>query len=526
MDRYKALELEKELVGQSIDGFVVNKFINNGKSAAVFEAIKGHNSYALKVFDNELIERFGHEIQTKRIEQEISLKGHSISNLVQIFEGGNVKAGDQQYYFIVMEYIDGKNLYEYIQTETYDEGFVIKVLANLHKTTEQLLVEKGIAHRDIKPENIMITAQGDAIIMDLGVLKFVGAKSFSDEEEKSFVGTLRYAAPEFLLRTELDSTEGWRALNYYQIGATMHDLIMKKELFQEVTPYTNLVIAIKDDMPSVSNTNYSFELLQLTRDLLSKDWKTRLELVTQRRIDTVLENKKNGTTIKTNLDGLLKVKFRNQAKFDEIEKLYRTRQELRQRRDEIGQRLFVEFDKCLMLMQTEGVCKSIMKSNGFLFDTDRNQNDILVQNYLYQFTGDLNMGFPKNFYVLSRISNDDKQNSEIDIWGIWPTGFTKASISNPIELFKNLAKEKQHHNRNNAVKTINTITIYKGIVDFDESFSEYLSNQVINFFTKSLKAVENIVDEEVKWQEHIAKSNQRVMTRISHGNKNVIIDRL
>ena len=256
MDKLKSLELEKQIKGQSIGGYKVLNLINNGKSAAVFKVAKDNELFALKIFDNDLVERFGHEIQTKRIKQEIALKNHSIVNLVKIFEGGNTDLDGQRYYFIVMELISGTNLMEYIKKNECDQYFAIKVLEKLTETTEQLLTQKGIVHRDIKPENIMVNDEKKIILMDLGVLKLVGAKSFSDEEEKSFVGTLRYAPPEFLLRTEIDSQDGWRAINFYQIGATLHDIIMKKELFFDKTPYSNLVIAIKDDIPQISNTSF------------------------------------------------------------------------------------------------------------------------------------------------------------------------------------------------------------------------------------------------------------------------------
>ena len=527
MDRYKALELEKEIKGTKLNGFEVIEFINNGKSAAVFKAKRGNYFYALKVFDNDLIERFGHEIQTKRIEQEISLKGHQIDNLVKIFEGGNVEVENLTYYFIIMEFIEGKNLKDFIQSEDYDEKFIIKILSKLYFTTEQLLKEKQIAHRDIKPENIIISNEREIVLMDLGVLKFVGTKSFSDEEEKSFVGTLRYAAPEFLMRTEKDSTEGWSALNLYQIGATIHDLIMKKELFEEKTPYSNLVIAIKDDMPKISNTSYSFELLQLTRDMLSKDWQSRLDLVGEDRISKIA--KQDGyseDSVESELDKLFKLRINNQARFDEIEKLQRTKQELRERQKEVGQKLASEMNKCFDYIKKNGVCQQVSKSKNFWFDSDKRNTDILVQNYLYEISGDLKMGFPKKFYTLVRLSNDEKFNSEIDIWGIWPTGFTKVSLTNPLELFKNLAKESQRFNRHKAYHNIDTINIYKGIIDFDEPLSNHLNSQVIKFLTKALKAVEKIVDEEIKWKEDIVKSNQRIMSRISHGQHNIIIDRL
>lgn len=330
MDKVRAIELEKELKGTVLSGYEVIELINNGKSAAVFKAKKDYNFFALKIFDNELIERFGHEIQTKRIEQEISLKNHTIDNLVKIYEGGNTVVGSQTYFYIVMELINGVNLKQYIEANTYGQDFILKVLDKLTVTTDQLLSQKQIAHRDIKPENIMIDDAGNIILMDLGVLKLIGAISFSDDEEKSFVGTLRYAAPEFLLRTEEDSASGWKAVNIYQIGATLHDLIMKKELFNDKKPYTNLVISIKEDTPKISNTDYAFELLQLTRDMMTKDWKKRLELITETRLKkTINLNETLENPLEQGIEDILKKRLQKQAKFDEIEKLRRTNDEKR-----------------------------------------------------------------------------------------------------------------------------------------------------------------------------------------------------
>ena len=91
MDKIKAKKLETLIAGQTIAGYTIERLVNNGKSAAVFKACKDGKLYAFKIFDNDLIERFGHEIQQKRIDKEIGLKGHVINNLVKIFDGGNTK---------------------------------------------------------------------------------------------------------------------------------------------------------------------------------------------------------------------------------------------------------------------------------------------------------------------------------------------------------------------------------------------------------------------------------------------------
>jgi serine/threonine protein kinase len=533
MDKLKSLELEKQIKGQNIGDFKVLKLINNGKSAAVFKAEKNDEHYALKIFDNELVERFGHEIQTKRIEQEIALKNHSIDNLVKIYEGGNTDLNGQTYYFLVMELISGSNLMDYINQNECGQNFAIKVLENLTETTEQLLSVKGIAHRDIKPENIMVSDEDKIILMDLGVLKLVGAKSFSDEEEKSFVGTLRYAPPEFLLRTEVDTQEGWRAINLYQIGAVLHDIIMQKELFIEKTPYTNLVIAIKEDTPQISNTLFPFKLLQLTRDMMTKDWKKRLQLSSVDRIEDVIKSKLSKTDdFEESIEEILKMRIGHQASFDEIEKLQRTKAELSKKREDFAKDLGQLIEDCILEIKEKSVFTDFKKSKNFRFSNDRN-NEKLIQNYLYEIQGNLKMGFPSNLYIFFRIINTDDYYTEIETLAVFPSVFAKANVSSPENLFRELDKtSRQIGNMTNSFgqPAINfnfkTINIFNGIAQIDSSFKNHLKLNIVKLIMKSLKMVETKVEKTIEQQKLVAESKKSINFGVTTGGNGIVIDSL
>jgi serine/threonine protein kinase len=516
MNKYKAQELEKEIKGIELNGFEIIDLINNGKSAAVFRAQKNCNFFAFKVFDNELIERFGHEIQTKRIEQEIALKGHKIDGLVEIFDGGKASFGGQDYYYLVMEYIEGKNLTQFIQTESYDLEFTFKVLSSLITTTEQLLNQKQIAHRDIKPENIMVRDDGKIILMDLGVLKLIGAKSFSDEEEKSFVGTLRYAAPEFLMREEEDSVNGWRALNLYQIGATLHDLVVKKELFWDKTPYSNLVIAIKDDLPPIDNKNYPFYFQQLIRDMLSKNWSKRLELLPPDRIQEVLNPSSKSDSLNKSIDDVLKKRMGHQAKFDELEKLRRTNEEIRNKQKEVAGKINNAVEQSFIFLKDKGVYISYKKSNNFNFARDRKNDNLIIQNYLYELEGDLKLGFIRNLSVLVHISNDDLNYSEISIWGIFPSAFHNVKVEHPIGLFQALFEDRPRQIALNTPRAnsfnqppvpfdFTTVNIFKGVIDFGDSFNEFLTIGILGLISKALDIVQDAVTKKLEYYEALAK---------------------
>ncbi len=246
MDSVKAQELELSLRKRSINGWEVAGLIDFGKSAAVFKAINGDNIAALKVFDDELIKKYGDEKQIARIERELSLIGKHHDNMVPILGGGF--DDETQNHFLLMEFVDGPDLGACLEEVPSEKiPALIMQLASAARFLEQL----DLCHRDIKPENIVLTDNFDRLILlDFGVLRPVGEPGLTDHDElRSFVGTLQYSSPEFLLRKEEDSMEGWRALTFYQIGGVLHDLIMKKPLFQEFAePYAALVNAVQQQV--------------------------------------------------------------------------------------------------------------------------------------------------------------------------------------------------------------------------------------------------------------------------------------
>ena len=514
MDKAKSLLLQEELINKSVNGYEVIELLNNGKSAAVFKARKNYNDYALKIFDNELVERFGHEIQIKRIKQEIGLKNHTINNLVKIYEGGQTIVEGNTYYFIVMELISGINLKDYINTNTYNQDFVLKVLWTLNNTTSQLLQEKNIVHRDIKPENMMIDDDGEIILMDLGVLKFVGARSFSDNEEKSFVGTLRYAAPEFLIREEIDSIDGWTSLNLYQIGATLHDMIMKAELFNDKVPYTNLVIAIMYDIPVISNFDYSYNLQQLVRDMLIKDWKKRIELVNYDRILKVCSKELTQTSYQNSVDEIFKNRLKFEASYDEIEKLKKSEKELINKRDKIGEELKTIIYKIFKNIGKSGICTSISEYDSFLFSNDYNKSNECIQNFSFKLYGDLKMGFPKEVNILVRVISNTDNYVEISCLGmIIPDNWTGIHIPVVNQYF---SLDKESRLLKNSIDrfgppiinfSFDTKSIFKGVPEFDDTFSEQISVGILDVISKMLEKVGSVVESRLEEQKKSLGSN-------------------
>jgi eukaryotic-like serine/threonine-protein kinase len=118
-----------------------------------------------------------------------------------------------------------------------------------------------------------------AVLLDLGVLKPFGVTGLTDNEQKQFVGTLQYSPPEFLIRVEDDSAEGWRAVTFYQLGAVLHDLIMKRPIFaDQADPYGLLARAVERVVPRIDSREVPADLVVLAASCLQKDPKLRLDL--------------------------------------------------------------------------------------------------------------------------------------------------------------------------------------------------------------------------------------------------------
>lgn len=277
MYEQRALELLDQLRGRAVSRWHVEALIHYGKSAAVFRAHDTHRTAALKIFDPELVARYGELTQLTRIQRELSLRGRQHPNLVEIYDGG--RCPSTNHHFLVMQHLAGQPLSAHI--DTLQRARIPTVLHQV-ASAAKFLEDHQLVHRDIKPDNIVVHPQtGDATLLDLGVLRPINAQSTvtDDADVHHFVGTLQYSPPEFLLREEADTLEGWRAVTFYQLGAVLHDLLERRPIFADSRdPYARLVNAVQHASPIFASTDL-LDLVHLARNCLVKSPDTRLQLV-------------------------------------------------------------------------------------------------------------------------------------------------------------------------------------------------------------------------------------------------------
>jgi len=175
------------------------------------------------VTDEDFIRRFRREAQ--------SAASLSHPNIVSIYDVG--KDGDTEY--IVMEYVEGRNLKEIIREyaplstdQSINLGLQITAaIQNAH--------EHHIIHRDIKPHNILVTTDGHAKVTDFGIARAVSSATVTHTGD--IIGSVHYLSPE--QAKGLPSNE---QSDIYSLGIVLYELITGKVPYDGETPIT---IALK-----------------------------------------------------------------------------------------------------------------------------------------------------------------------------------------------------------------------------------------------------------------------------------------
>ncbi|MHC4737857.1 MAG: protein kinase domain-containing protein [Planctomycetota bacterium] len=133
-----------------------------------------------------------------RFEREVDLAANlRHPNIVTIYDSGIAQG---QYYF-AMEYIDGKPLDEYVQSEKLSLRRTMEVFSKVCSAVAYAH-QRGVMHRDLKPGNILVDADGEPHILDFGLAKLVDASEQATPEAVmtsipgKVIGTLAFMSPE------------------------------------------------------------------------------------------------------------------------------------------------------------------------------------------------------------------------------------------------------------------------------------------------------------------------------------------
>ena len=258
-------------------GWAVRGELGKGGTAPVFEVDSPDGRRALKIYNQKFSAGKYREIEKRRIDKQLELRGHTCSSLVQVFEGGVY----EERLFLLMERAPGRELEKRLGEVPRDK---IRLIVDQIARAVEFLRTKGLCHRDIKAANIFVSEDfNQAILLDISVIRDiydpVGVGTDHDGQ-LPVVATARYAPPEYLFRLEDHSPRLWHALNIYQLGALLHDLIMREPLFESEYKESfenryRFAWTVATKTPIIHAVDIDQDLLFKAARALDKDWKRR-----------------------------------------------------------------------------------------------------------------------------------------------------------------------------------------------------------------------------------------------------------
>ena len=201
--------------GKKLDGrYEIRELIGVGGMANVYRCYDTIDAreVAIKILKDEFLDNEDFIRRFKNESKAIAVLNHP--NIVRVYD---VSFGDMIQY-IVMEYIDGITLKEYI-----DMQGVLDWKETVHLTTQVLKAlqhahENGIVHRDIKPHNIMLLQDGSIKVTDFGIARFSSNATGTMTEQA--IGSVHYIAPE---QARGDKTDG--KTDIYSVGVMMYEML-------------------------------------------------------------------------------------------------------------------------------------------------------------------------------------------------------------------------------------------------------------------------------------------------------------
>lgn len=223
-------------IGKKLDGrYEITELIGIGGMADVYKAvdIMENRVVAVKILKPEFSEN---EEFLKRFRNEskaIAVLSHP--NIVKIYDVGF----NDDIQFIVMEYIDGITLKEFIEQQG-----ALRWKDALHFITQILRAlqhahDRGIIHRDIKPQNIMLFADGTIKVMDFGIARFsrVDGKTMSEKT----IGSVHYISPE---QARGDYTD--ERSDIYSVGVMLYEMLTGRKMFDGENPVSIALMHMQD----------------------------------------------------------------------------------------------------------------------------------------------------------------------------------------------------------------------------------------------------------------------------------------
>jgi serine/threonine-protein kinase len=259
-------ELGRTLEGQQLDHVVLEEFVGGGGMGAVFRAWDTdlHRTVAVKVLSN-------YQTDDSETERRFQMEGRSAArldhpNIARVHYVGQ----DLGVRYIVFEYIEGTNVRDLVTTAgplTASDAlnYTLQIAGAL---AHAFLRE--VVHRDIKPSNILITPDGLAKLVDMGLARYEapGRGEHDETETGVTLGTFDYIAPEQAKNPRDADVKS----DIYSLGCTLFFMLTGRPPFPHGTALQKVLAHAGDAAPDVREfrPDVSGELAEILAKMLAK----------------------------------------------------------------------------------------------------------------------------------------------------------------------------------------------------------------------------------------------------------------
>ena len=231
MNRYEGF------VGKVLDGrYKILELVGMGGMACVLKAqdLVMNRIVAIKILNDEY--NGNEQAEARFIDESKAVAMLSNKNIVNVFDVAiypDIK-------YIVMEYLDGITLREYLDNKgaiSWKEAciYILQILRALEHAHS-----KGIIHRDIKPQNVMLMKNGDIKVTDFGIAKL--PNSVSNNKDEKAIGTVYYISPEQACGKETDYYS-----DIYSVGIMFYEAVTGTLPFTAENPMEVAMMQVNDD---------------------------------------------------------------------------------------------------------------------------------------------------------------------------------------------------------------------------------------------------------------------------------------
>lgn len=271
LSKLKEVEEPDFFIGKEIDRYKLMYLIGVGGMGNVYLAertdLEAHQQVVVKIMNTGYLS----SSLRKRFDLErkiLSRLNHP--HITRIYDGGITEQGLP---YIVMEYIDGKPLMEYIADNNLNLNERIELFLDISSAVSYAH-QNFIMHRDLKPANILVTNHGIVKVIDFGIAKILDSNEDDFENQLTQTGNIpltpAYASPEQLSKKPLTI-----ASDIYSLGVVFYEMVTHSKPFplSKNTDYITIEkwVTQRDPIKPSNSISPLIESISTT-----KNWKKKL----------------------------------------------------------------------------------------------------------------------------------------------------------------------------------------------------------------------------------------------------------